>query len=80
MREPSILSSASRHGIPKDDILHVYRNPWRIIHVDHMTMIIGADRAGRFLEIGVAYTHSGEDDVIVHAMKARARYLKEPHA
>ena len=66
--------------MPIDDILHAYRRPWRIIHFDDLTMIIGPDRAGRFLEIGVAYQRAGEVDVIVHAMKAQAKFLKEPHA
>ncbi len=45
-----------------------------------MSMIIGPDRAGRLLEIGVAHEQVGDADVIFHAMKAQAKFLKERHA
>ena len=80
MREPTILPSARRHRVYDDDILHAFRYPWRIIHFDDMSMIIGPDRAGRLLEIGVAHEQVGDADVIFHAMKAQAKFLKERHA
>jgi hypothetical protein len=39
-------------------------------------MLIGADEAGRLLEIGVS-TAEGVD-FIVHAMTARPRFLRRP--
>ena len=70
--DPVILASARRHRI--SDMLHAYRNPIRVFDLDDLVMLIGADESGRLLEIGVA---TGEGvDFIVHAMKARPRFLR----
>ena len=37
-------------------------------------MLIGADIAGKFLEIGVLAAE--DNDYVIHAMAARSRYLK----
>jgi len=73
--DPVILTSARRHGITDDDMLHAYRNPIRVFELDDdLTMLIGPDRSARLLEIGVA---TAEGLVfIVHAMAARARFLE----
>lgn len=71
--DPVILASARKHGVDDDDILHAYRNPIRAFEVDDMMMLIGADNAGRILEVGVA-TAEGID-FVVHAMAARPRFL-----
>lgn len=74
---PRILPSAHRHGIPDEDILHVYYNAIDIDQTDEdMTMLIGGDRAGRLLEIGVVDSYD-EGQVIPHAMKARSKYLRQ---
>jgi hypothetical protein len=39
-----------------------------------MTMFVGPDRAGNLYEIGVVST--GEGPIVVHAMKARSKYLR----
>jgi len=45
-----------------------------VFDVGELTMIIGADPAGRLLEVGLAV---GEGvDFIVHAMSARPRFLR----
>lgn len=54
-------------------MLHAYRNPIRVFGVDEMALLIGADEAGRLLELGVA-TAEGID-FIVHAMAARTKFL-----
>lgn len=72
--DPAILASARRHGIADDDMLHAYGHPIRVFETQGLLMLIGADRAGRLLEIGVA---SAEGiDFIVHAMPARPRFLR----
>ena len=42
-----------KRGLADEDILHAFRNPIRVFEVDDgMTMFIGADHAGRLLEVG----------------------------
>ena len=72
--DPVILASARRHGIADDDMLHAYRHPIRVFDLDDLTMLIGADTAGRVLEIGVADAEGVE--FIVHAMAARPKFLE----
>jgi dienelactone hydrolase len=48
--DPVILASARKHGVADDDILHAYRNPIRVFDFDELTMLVGADAAGRLLE------------------------------
>jgi len=73
--DPIIASSARGHGITDEEMLHAYANPIRLYAVDEgLEMRIGLDRSARLLEVGVV-----EGDlapVIVHAMKARQRFLR----
>lgn len=69
-----IVRSARKHQIADDDMLHAYRHPIRVFDLDDLTMLVGADTAGRMLEIGVA-TSDGID-FIVHAMPARDKFLE----
>lgn len=55
-------------------MVHAYHHPIRVFHVEDLVMLIGADAAGRLLEVGVA-TAEGID-FIVHAMAARSRFLR----
>lgn len=66
--------SARRHGIAEHDARHACRNAIRIFHRDGILMLIGADYGGRMLEVGI--TTRGEDPRIVHAMPARAHFLR----
>ncbi len=68
------LQSARKHQISDDDMLHAYRHPIRVFDVDDLDMLIGADTAGRMLEVGVAESEGIE--FIVHAMPARAKFLE----
>lgn len=69
-----ILASARKHQISDDDMLHAYRNPIRVFDLDELDMLIGADTAGRMLEIGVAEAEGVE--FVVHAMAARPKFLE----
>ncbi len=72
---PIIAASARRHGVSDEDMLHAYSNPIRIFELDEgLTMIIGANEAAIIYEIGVVDGVSAP--VIVHAMKARDRFLR----
>ncbi len=72
--DPVIIASARKHGIHDDDILHAYRNPTRVLQLDDLVMLIGPDRTGQLLEIGVS--HADGIDFIIHAMPARAKFLR----
>ena len=73
--EPIIAGTARKHGVSDQDMLHAYSNPVRAYEVDEgLVMFIGPDQSARMLEIGVV---DGDlAPVIVHAMKARAKFLR----
>ena len=72
--DPVILSSARKHGVHDDDMIHAYQHPIRVVILDDLTMLVGPDLAARLLEIGVS---SAEGiDFIVHAMPARPKYTR----
>ena len=72
--------SASRshsRSIADDDIRHAFTNAVAAITTPDQpdfTMLIGADIAVQFLEIGVLAAE--DNDYVIHAMAARGRYLK----
>ena len=72
--DPVILTSARNHGVLDHDMLHAYRNPSRVFDLDDLVMLIGADTAGRLLEIGLVRAEGVE--FIVHAMPARSKFLR----
>lgn len=72
--DPVILSSARKHGVTDIDMLHAYHHPVRVFALNDLTMLIGADEAGRVLEVGVASAEGF--DFIVHAMSARPKFLR----
>ena len=71
---PEIAPTARRHGIHDEDILHAYRNAFRVFEEDGAAMRIGADQSGRILEVLVVTRHRQRR--IVHAMQARPKYLR----
>jgi hypothetical protein len=76
MTEPVIVESARRHGIDDEDLLHAYRNTTKAWSLEEgFVMLVGPDRSGRLIEIGFV---RGDDmtTVIVHAMKARRKFLE----
>jgi hypothetical protein len=72
--DPVIVRSARKHQVADDDMLHAYRHPIRVFDLDDLIMLVGADTAGRMLEIGVATSDGIE--FIVHAMPARPKFLE----
>lgn len=75
MDEPIIAQSALKHGLTEDEILHAYRNPLRAWDLgDGFTMIIGPNHAALILEVG--YIQGSTAVVIVHAMRAREKFLR----
>jgi hypothetical protein len=72
---PLIASTARKHGIRDDDMIHAFNNPVLVEDLDDgFTMFIGADQAGNVIEVGVIDSTDGP--IIVHAMTARAKYLR----
>ena len=75
-----MLTSSSReaptgHGVSDQDIRHAYANPIRVFDLDEgFTMVIGANQAAIIYEVGVV--DGVEAPVVVHAMKARKKYLR----
>lgn len=75
MDQPFIVDAAHRHGVSDETILHAFNLPIRVEDLDEgMTMFIGPDHAGNLYEIGVVSSSDGP--VVVHAMPARAKYLR----
>lgn len=73
--EPIIAPSALKHGLDAPAILHAYRNPIRVWDLgDGFTMLVGPDQSAIFLEVG--YVDGEHVHVIVHAMKARSKFLR----
>ena len=73
--EPIIADSARKHGVADEDMLHAYRNPIRLFELDEgFTMIIGASRTAIVFEVGVV--QGGTAPVVVHAMRARKKFLR----
>jgi hypothetical protein len=61
--------------VSEHDILHAYANPIRVFDLDDgFTMVIGANREPIIYEIGVV--DGVWAAVIVHAMRARERFLR----
>ena len=69
-----ILASAHKHGIAPEDMLHAYRNPIRTVIQDSVTILIGPNIHGNLIEVGVVTGNSQLN--IIHAMKARKKFLK----
>ena len=69
------MRSASRHGIVTADIEHVLRNAVVVEALDEdpiRYLVLGADRAGNFLELVVLDRPQGP--AVIHAMTMRAKY------
>lgn len=67
--------AARKRGIPDEDILHALRNAFRVYPHDGWDLLVGADRTGRMLEVGVR--PDDHDEVVVfHAMPARPKFLR----
>ena len=69
-----MLASARKHGIQDEDMLHAYRHPVRVFEVGDLVMLIGGDRSGQLLEVGM--TEAEGIEFIVHAMPARSKFVR----
>jgi hypothetical protein len=70
-----LAPSAFKHGLAEAEILHAYRNPIRVWDLgDGFTTVIGANAAAVVLEIG--YVEGDTAVIIVHAMRARQKFLR----
>jgi hypothetical protein len=70
-----ILDSAHRYGISDDAIEHALDHPIRIDRLEDLLMIVGPDRTGRLIEVGMS-NRDDDDPVVVHAMAPRRRFLR----
>jgi len=72
---PVIAPSARKHGLSDRDIEHTFAYPIRAFDLDEgFPMLIGAGLSGALLEVGVV--ESDDVPVVVHAMAARAKFLR----
>ncbi len=75
MEQPLIASSAHKHGLSDDDIMHAFNNPVLAEDLDDgFTMLIGPSQTANLLEVGVIDSPDGP--IIIHAMPARPNYLR----
>lgn len=75
MTQPRIVDSARKHGVSDETIFHAFNTPILVEDLEEgVTMFIGPDRAGNLYEVGVVSTDEGP--VVVHAMRARPKYLR----
>ena len=71
-----ILPSARRHGVEDDDMRHALHNAI-VFHDqdDEVIIAVGADQAGRLIEVGFVESDD-EHRVIIHSMRpARRKFL-----
>ena len=70
-----IEPSARKHGVRDDDMLHALRHHWRAFetHDPEVTLFVGPDRSGAPLEVCVVADDEGV--AVIHAMRARAKFL-----
>ena len=67
--DPLIASSARKHDIADDDMLHAFDHPISVSDLgDGLVMLIGASTVG--------VIDSSDGPVIVHAMRARPEFLR----
>jgi len=66
--------SARRRGIDDEDIQHAVEHALAVgDQADGKVLYLGPDRAGNLLEV-VAVTRDDGTEVVIHAMRMRAKY------
>jgi len=73
-----IHSSARRHGVDDEDMLHAVANSLAVEDLSEdpdRWLVVGPDRVANLLEIIVLITEQGTE-MIIHAMPLRAIYRK----
>jgi len=75
LEELIIAPSALKHGLGKEDVLQRLPQPHPGLDLgDGFTMMLGPNAAAIILEVG--YVEGDTAVVIVHAMRARKRFLQ----
>ncbi|MFN8129403.1 MAG: hypothetical protein U0R28_11435 [Candidatus Nanopelagicales bacterium] len=73
-----VHDSARKHGIAAEDALHAAEHAAFVANLEDDSparqLRLGFDSAGRLLEVVVLRFDSG-NELVIHAMKARRRYL-----
>ena len=73
--EAWIATRARKHGIHDNDMIHAFNHPILVDDLDDgLMMFVGADTAGKLLEVGVI--DSSDGPIVIHAMPARPKYLR----
>ena len=73
--KPTIASSARRHQVSDVDIHHAFDHPMWIEDLDDgFLMAVSPGTTGRLREIGIV--EGADGPVVVHAMPARAKYVR----
>ncbi len=70
-----VAANARKHGVDDPDIEHAVRHAIRVLNQGDRDLYIGADRAGRLLEVIVL-----DDDgqlVAIHAMALRSKFYEQ---
>lgn len=70
-----VADAARKHGVDGSDIEHAVRNAIRVIDQGDRDLYIGADRAGRLLEV-VVLDDDGQP-VAIHAMALRRKFYEQ---
>lgn len=71
-----IRSSALKHGVDAEDVLHALQVPMvQLDGEDGRTLVLGADRAGRLLEI-VVMDRDTDTARVIHAMAMRPKFRR----
>ncbi|MGH9227152.1 MAG: hypothetical protein ACRD07_00215 [Acidimicrobiales bacterium] len=69
-----IYRSAQRHGIADEDIVHAVEHALAVGEQDDgKVLYLGPDRAANLLEV-VAVARDDGSEVVIHAMRMRAKY------
>jgi hypothetical protein len=72
---PLIATSARKHSVHDDDMIHAFNHPILVGDLDDgLTMFVGADTVGSLLEVRVI--DSSDGPIVIHAMPARPKYLR----
>jgi hypothetical protein len=67
-----VADNARKHGVVDEDIEHAVRYAIRVVGQSDRDLYIGADRAGRLLEV-VVLDDDGQP-VAIHAMPLRPKF------
>lgn len=70
-----VADSARRHGVADEDMSHAVRNRLRVVAGEGQALVIGADRAGRMLEVVVLDDDPEDEPVIIHALPLRPKFF-----